>query len=118
MFTTHRPLSDISRLPPFDHHVIALSTERETLVLDVKAMENLAPAKPGGTFDIEAQQNPEYPFLSYEAKSGAFALSKPSAHFGDADSRKYYNTAQDLLTAVTTQYVTVGGWGLTLPGPL
>ena len=118
MFTTHSPLSDISRLPPFDHHVIALSTDRKTLVLDVKAMEDLAPAKPGGAFDIEAQRNPEYPFLSYETKSGIFALSKPSTHFAESDSKRYYNTAQDLLTAITAQYTAVGGWGLTLPSAL
>lgn len=118
MFITHSPLSDISRLPPFDHHVVTLSNYSQTLVLDMKAMENLVPAKPSGAFDIEAQQNPEYPFLSYEAKSGTFALNTPSIHFGEPDSKKYYNTAHELLTAITAQYATVGVWGVALPNSL
>jgi hypothetical protein len=118
MFTTHSPFSDISRLPPFDSHIVTLTAYSATLVQDVKAMENLVPAKPGGTFDIEAQQNPEYPFLSYEARSSAFALNKPATHFAEADSKKYYSAAQDLLTAVATQYATVSGWKLTIPASL
>ena len=118
MFITHSPLGDISNLPPFDYHLVLLTAYSKTLVQDVKYMEKLSPAKPGGSFDIEAQQNPEYPFLSYAPGSSTFALTKPSTHFGDADSRKYCNTAQDLLTAITTQYAAIGGWGLTLPASL
>lgn len=118
MFTTHSPLGDISNLPPFDYHLVLLTAYNKTLVQDVKYMEKLSPAKPGGSFDIEAQQNPEYPFLSYAPGSSTFALSKPSTHFAEADSRKYYNTAQDLLTAITTQYATVGDWGIALPEAL
>ena len=108
----------------FQHHIEALndyegpSTTKKTLVTLVKAMENLAPARPGGSYDIEAQQNPEYPFLSFDVASSTFVLVKPSTHFRGDDSRKYGNTAQDLLTAITTQYVTVSGWGLTIPGSL
>lgn len=126
IFLTHSPLSDIDRpdKPFFQHHIETLndyegpSTTKKTLVTLVKAMENLVPARPGGSYDIEAQQNPEYPFLSFDVASSTFVLVKPSTHFREDDSRKYCNTAQDLLTAITTQYVTVGGWALTLPFPL
>jgi hypothetical protein len=71
-------------------------------VSDVKEMEGLSPAKPGGSYDISSEQNPEYPFLSYQKSfandQGEFRLSKPSTHFGEAQSKGYYNTAQDLLT--------------------
>lgn len=125
VFATHTPLSKIDNQrdkPFFQHHITALTNHNRTLVWDVKEMEKLVPTKPGGTYDIESQQNPEYPFLTYQSgtsgQQGTFRLNKPSTHFGNADSKKYYNTAQDLLTAVTTQYATVGGWGLTLPIPL
>jgi len=85
-------------------------------------MDGLSPAKPGGSCDISSEQNPEYPFLSYEQASaagpGQFRLSSPSSHFGEPDSKGYYNTAQDLLTAVAGQYVTISGWGLMIPGIL
>ena len=126
IFLTHSPLSDIDRpdKPFFQHHIAALndyegpSRTKKTLVTQVKAMENLVPAKPGGSYDVEAQQNPEYPFLSFDVAAGTFVLVKPSAYFGESDSKKYYNTAQYLLTAVATQYAAVGGWGLTLPSAL
>lgn len=118
IFATHTPLSAIEQKPFFRHHIIAIGDHNPTLVRAVKEMEKLVPTKPGGSYDIESQQNPEYPFLSYEPSSNIFALVKPSAHFGQADSRKYYNTAQDLLTAIATQYATIGGWGLTIPNAL
>ena len=120
IFLTHSPLNDMDRpdKPFFQHHITTLNTYNTTLVRAVKEMEALSPAKPGGSYDVETQQNPEYPFLSHELGSGAFVLIKPSTHFGETSSRKYYNTAQDLLTAITTQYATVGGWGLTLPASL
>ncbi len=119
VFTTHSPLGDISGLPIFEHHIQTITAYNGTLVSDVMVMEKLAPAKPGGSYDIGSQQNPEYPFLSYQralgTNPGEFRLNKPSMHFGEADSRRYYNTAQDLLTAVATQYATVSGWVLAIP---
>jgi len=124
IFATHTPLSTVDNQrdkPFFQHHITALNNyegpliKKNTLVTLVKAMEKLVPTKPGGSYDIESQQNPEYPFLSYEPSSSMFALVKPSTHFGEADSKKYYNTAQSLLTALTTQYAIIGGWGLSLP---
>ena len=123
VFTTHKPLDDIDNsTSAFQYHVVALAGYNQTLIADVKEMEKLAPAKPGGSYDIGSQQNPEYPFLSYQRASiinpGEFRLNKPSTHFAEADSRGYYNTAQDLLTAVVTQYATIGSWGLVLLGPI
>ena len=124
IFVTHTPLTNIdnAQKPFFQHHIIAIGNHNPTLVRAVKEMEKLVPAKPGGTYDTESQQNPEYPFLIYRtgsaAQSSGFRLVKPSAHFGEADSRKYCNIAQDLLTAITTQYAVIGGWALTLPAPL
>jgi len=122
VFMTHSPLGDISSLLIFRHHVVALTGYKRTLVADVIDMERLAPARPGGAYDINEQKNPEYPFLSYHPNpaedSGAFRLGRPSTHFVQSDSTKYYNTAQDLLTAVASQYVTIGGWGLALPAAL
>jgi hypothetical protein len=123
VFTTHSPLSDMDNRdkPYFQPHIETFTNHSGTLVTEVKLMEKLSPAKPGGSYEIEAQQNPEYPFLSYHydptTNSGEFRLSKPSTHFGEADSRRYYNTAQDLLTAVASQYVTIGNWGLTISSP-
>ena len=125
IFATHIPLSNIDsrdNKPFFQHHITALTNYKGTLVRAVRELEELAPAKPGGSYDLKSQQNPEYPFLTYQSgtsgQSGAFRLNKPSTHFAEADSRKYYNTAQDLLTAVTTQYATVSGWNLTIPASL
>ena len=124
VFTTHSPLSDIDskNLPFFQPHVTALTRYSGTLVTDVKIMEKLSPAKPGGSYDAEAQQNPEYPFVSYQLDSatggGAFHLSRPSTHFVEADGKKYYSIAQDLLTAVAAQYTAVGVWGPIIPPPL
>lgn len=124
IFVTHTPLTSIdnAQKPFFQHHIIAIGNHNPTLVRAVKEMEKLVPTKPGGTYDTESQQNPEYPFLIYQtasvAKPSGFRLVKPSAHFGTAKSKEYYNTAQDLLTAITTQYATIGGWGLTLPASL
>ncbi len=85
IFMTHSPLSDINNLSIFQHHVIALTSYKGTLVAEVIGMEKLAPARPSGSFDIEVQKNPEYPFLSYHSDlatgSGDFRLIKPSAHF-------------------------------------
>ena len=122
VFTTHSPLSDINNLSPFDYHVITLAGYNKTLVAEVMVMEKLAPTRPSGVYDIEVQKNPEYPFLSYHPEpttnSGDFLLSKPSSYFGEADSKKYYNTAQDLLTAVTTQYAVIGSWDIAIPVPI
>lgn len=124
IFTTHSPLSDIDsrNLPFFQPHITTLTSYSGTLITDVKVMEKLSPAKPGGSYDMESQQNPEYPFLSYHPDpatgSGEFRLSKPSTHFGEADSKRHYNTAQDLLTAIAAQYATIGSWGLALPAPI
>ena len=120
IFLTHSPLGDIDKpdKPFFRHHITALNNYNSTLVRVVKEMESLSPARPGGSYDIEAQQNPEYPFLSFEVGTSAFILVKPSTHFGEADSKRYYNTAQDLLTAITAQYAAVGGWGLRPPSVL
>ncbi len=122
IFTTHTPLSHINNLAMFSHHIQAITAYSRTLVSDVKKMEGLSPAKPGGSFDISSEQNPEYPFLSYHpnpaTNSGEFRLGKPSTHFAEADSRGYFNTAQDLLTAVVVQYPAVGSWGLVLPAPI
>ena len=122
IFTTHSPLSDMDNFPIFRHHIVTLGGHRATLVVDVKEMEKLAPARPGGSYDIEVQKNPEYPFLSYQSNpatnSGEFHLDKPSEHFKGTDSKRYYNTAQDLLTAAATQYATIGSWAITIPGPL
>ncbi len=121
VFTTHSPLGDIKNLPIFQHHVNALERYKGTLVSDVIVMEKLAPARPGGSYELEVQKNPEYPFLSYHvsltASSGEFRLDKPSTHFGEADSRRYYNTAQELLTAVLTLYPQVTSWELVIPAP-
>ena len=122
VFTTHRPLDEMNKLPVFEHHIQAITAYNGTLVSDVRVMEGLSPGKPGGRFDIDAEQNPEYPFLSYQeasaASSGEFRLNKPSTHFGEADSKKYYNTAQDLLTALTVQYAAVGIWGVAVPASI
>ena len=124
IFATHIPLSNIDHRdkPFFQHHIIAIGNHNPALVRAVKEMEKLVPTKPGGTYDTESQQNPEYPFLIYQTGSAAqpdgFRLVKPSTHFRAANSKEYYNTAQDLLTAITTQYLTIGGWGLTIPEPL
>lgn len=123
IFTTHSPLTDIKALPIFRHHVVLLEEYRATLIREVVEMESLAPTRPGAkAFDIELEKNPEYPFLSYGVNSatgrGEFRLDPPSAYFKEDHSRKYYNTAQDLLTAVVTQYVVVGGWELAIPPAL
>ncbi len=122
MFTTHSPLGDINNLRVFEHHVLTLENYNKTLAADVMGMERLAPARPGGSYDIEVQKNPEYPFLSYQptpaSDPGVFRLDKPSTYFLEADSKRYYNTAQDLLTAVATQYAAIGSWGLALPAAL
>lgn len=122
IFLTHSPLGDINNLAVFRHYVVALTDYKRTLVADVIDMERLAPARPGGAYDINEQKNPEYPFLSYHpnpsAESGTFRLGKPSTHFVEADSKKYYNTAQDLLTAVATRYIIIGSWGLAIPDPI
>jgi hypothetical protein len=122
IFATHTPLSNIDnpQKPFFQHHITIINNfnNRGTLVRDVKEMEKLVPTKPRGPYDIESQKNPEYPFLSYEPNSGMFALVKPSIHFGEADSKKYYNTAQNLLTAVVAQYIIIGGWDSAIPEAL
>ncbi len=122
IFGTHTPLSAIEQKPFFRHHITAITIYSATLVWDVKEMEKLAPAKPGGSYDLNSQQNPEYPFLTYQSgtsgQQGTFRLNKPSTHFAEADSKKYYNTAQDLLTAITTQYSVISGWGITIPDTL
>ena len=106
VFTKHKPLDDINRLPIFEHHVKAITAYSGTLVSDVRKMDGLSPAKPGGSCDISSEQNPKYPFLSYEQASaagpGQFRLSSPSSHFGEPDSKGYYNMAQDLLTAAAS----------------
>ena len=98
LFTTHRPLDDINRLRIFEHHIKMITAYKATLVSDVKELEGLSPAKPGGSYDISSEQNPEYPFLSYQQASanapGKFRLSKPSTHFGEPESKGYYNRAR------------------------
>jgi len=86
-------------------------------------MESLAPTRPGAkAYDIQREKNPEYPFLSYTidntTKAGSFRLDAPSSYFTQAHSHKYFNTAQDLLNALTTQYTDVAQWQLTLPESL
>ena len=121
IFLTHSPLSDMDSKdkPYFQPHIETLTNYRDTLVAEVKLMEKLSPAKPGGSYEIETQRNPEYPFLSYQSGSagqpGKFRMNRPSTHFSEADSKNYYNTAQDLLTAVASQYATIGTWGLAIP---
>ncbi len=123
VFTTHSPFTDINSLPMFDHHIKKIATPDKTLGSDIIAMEALAPARPGGAYDIKAQQNPEYPFLSYHkatpaAPSDEFRLNKPSTHFGEDESKKNYNIAQKLLTAVAAQYAVIGGWNIAIPEAL
>ncbi len=125
IFSTHSPLSTISNpqtFPYFQHHIVALGQKDKTLVAEIKKMEKLAPLSPSGPYSPDDQQNPEYPFLSFQAASdnapAEFRLNKPSTHFTHSDSQKYYNTTQELLTAVTAQYATVGDWGLAVPPPL
>lgn len=122
IFATHNPLSDIDNPnSPFQYHVVTLAGHSGTLISDVKKMEKLSPGRPGGAYRIEEQQNPEYPFLSYHQDatgSNEFRLSNPSTHFGETDSKRYFNTAQDLLVAVAAQYAMVGGWGMVIPEPL
>ena len=124
IFATHIPLSNIDHRdkPFFQHHITAITNYKGTLVRAVKELEELAPAKPGGSYDLKSQQNPEYPFLTYQSgtsgQPGTFRLVNPSTHFGEADSKKYYNIAQDLLAAVATQYAIIGSWGLTIPNAL
>ena len=119
VFLTHTPLTEMNNSPLFRNHILKLASYKATLGAEVMLMESLAPAKPGGSYEIEKQQNPEYPFLSYHQASGTdpggFRLNKPSTHFGEGNSKRYYNTAQDLLTAVATQYAVIGGWGLAIP---
>ncbi len=122
VFTTHSPLGDIEKLIAFQPHVDVLRSYHKTLVADVIAMEKLATTRPGGSYDLDAQKNPEYPFLSYQPASGTeaggFRLDKPSTYFGEVDSRSYHNTAQDLLTTVAAQYAVIGGWGIAIPASL
>ncbi len=125
IFSTHSPLSAISdsrTFPYFQYHIVALGQKDKTLVAEIKKMEKLAPLSPSGPYSLDDQQNPEYPFLSYQTASegvpAELRLNKPSTHFTQFDSRKYYSTAQDLLTAVAAQYATVGGWGLAVPPAL
>ncbi len=122
-FTTHSPLTDIKALPIFRHHIVMLEEYRNTLIREVVEMESLAPTRPGAkAFDIELEKNPEYPFLSYKVDpatgSGGFRLDAPSSYFAEADSQKYFNTAQDLLNAVATKYPAVSQWKLPLPNRL
>ncbi len=119
-FVTHSPLTDIKALAIFRHHVATLEEYRSTLLREVVEMESLAPTKPGAkAFDIELEKNPEYPFLSYKVDSvtgsGEFRLDAPSSYFLGPDSQRYFNTAQDLLNAVTTKYPKVRLWNLDLP---
>ena len=121
IFTTHSPMSDINSLPFFRHHVIALGGHSLTLVADIMAMESLAPRSPGkANFDVESAKNPEYPFLSFDRLpgGGAFQLARPSTYFTASHSKDNYNTAQDLLAAVSSQYPAVASWGLTVPARL
>lgn len=122
-FTTRSPLTDVKGLPIFRHHVVMLEEYRSTLIREVVELEGLAPTRPGAkAFDIELERNPEYPFLSHKVDpatgAGEFRLDPPSSYFVEADSRRYYNTAQDLMMAVAAQYATVGGWGIVIPNPV
>lgn len=122
-FTTHSPLTDVKGLPIFRHHVVMLEEYRSTLIREVVELEGLAPTRPGAkAFDIELERNPEYPFLSYKVDpatgAGEFRLDAPSSYFVEAESQKYFNTAQELLNAVTIKYITVGQWTLSLPEKL
>ncbi len=123
LFTTHSPLTEIKELPIFRHHRTILENHRSTLIREVVELESLAPTRPGArAYDIQHEQNPEYPFLSHTidntTRAGSFRLDAPSSYFLEADSKKYFNTAQDLLNAITTQYIDVAQWQLTLPESL
>lgn len=122
-FTTHSPLTDIKALPFFNHYIKTLGEYRLALIEEVVEMESLAPTRPGAkAYDIQREQNPEYPFLSYiidpVTRDGAFRLDAPSSYFTEAHGRRYFNTAQDLLNAITTQYTDVAQWQLVLPKSL
>ena len=123
IFTTHSPLTDIKALPTFQSHIKILEGYSRSLIVDVVELESLAPIRPGGNYDINTQKNPEYPFLSFLSfnpvtNTGGFRLDAPSSYFFDADSQKYFNTAQDLLTAITVHYAIVHNWKLVIPASI
>jgi AbiV len=120
---THQPLTDIEKHPVHKYHFEGLQRHSPSLVADVKAIEKLAPARPGaGPLTLETQANTEYPFF-YVAPTSAGGpdsahLVGPSEYFTETESESHYRTAHELLTAYRGLYAAVTAWGFALPGPL
>ena len=112
---SHSPVTDASGHPALNRVV---SNFDASVVSLIKEMERLSPSQVGKkAFSNQEERNPEYPFVLFDGTSVSWGT--PAKSFVDPLlSRKYYNTAQDLLTAVTAQYATAAGWTLAIPPAL
>ena len=115
--TLHSPVTDAGGHSALNQVVSRFSA---SLISLVKEMESLSPSRVGKrAFSAQNQEerNPEYPFVLFDGVTAAWGT--PAKSFVDPLlSKKYCNTAHELLTAITTQYTAVGGWDLALPNSL
>ncbi len=109
---SHSPVTDAS-----GHAVLGQVVSRfaPSVVSLIKEMEHLSPSQIGKkAFSNQEERNPEYPFVLFDGANADWGT--PTKSFVDPLlSSTYYNTAHELLTAITAQYTTVGGWDLMLP---
>ncbi len=112
---SHSPVTDAS-----GHAVLGqvVSHFAPSVVSLIKEMEHLSPSQIGKkAFSNQEERNPEYPFVVFDGASADWGT--PTKSFVDPLlSTTYYTTALELLTAITVQYATAGGWGTTLPSSL
>ncbi len=98
----------------------ALQQHDPALITAVVALEKLVPSRPDiQKFSAETEANPEYPFFYLEqSTAGAPTTSHlvgPSEYFTETDSRDYYRTAHELLTAYQALYPQIKAWKHRLP---